>query len=331
MPGRYGKQRGVALIMVLLAMALVVVLATGMISQQSLRVFRASHYLAQQQGYTIATGAETFARSLLYRDYQDDQEAGSLVDSPDEFWARYALILPMDIDGLVEIQIEDLGGRINLNDLVGPTGQVNERVREQLQRLFRIQDITTVSVDAVIDWIDADGDMTGAGGGEDSSYRTLDPPYLSANQPFVSVSELRLMPGMTEQAYHSLRPNVSALPRGGAGINVNMAPLPVLQSLAEELTERQALLLVEHREQQVYNSVSDFLAQPLVEGIGLARQGLTVNSSYFEVVSRITYAGQEVTMVSTVFRNGEGEVQTLHRDISQRRRMTREPYTFSEG
>ena len=44
------RQRGVALIMVQLAMALVVMLASGMTQQQSLRVLKAGHYRAQQQG-----------------------------------------------------------------------------------------------------------------------------------------------------------------------------------------------------------------------------------------------------------------------------------------
>ena len=45
-PRLSNRQRGVALIMVLLAMALVVMLASGMTLQQSLRVFKAGHYLA---------------------------------------------------------------------------------------------------------------------------------------------------------------------------------------------------------------------------------------------------------------------------------------------
>ncbi len=60
----FDSQQGVALIMVLLAMALVVILATGMTQQQSVRVFRAGHYLAQQQGHSVALGAEVLpARS----------------------------------------------------------------------------------------------------------------------------------------------------------------------------------------------------------------------------------------------------------------------------
>ena len=64
-PRLSNRQRGVALIMVLLAMTLVVMLASGMTQQQSLRVFKAGHYLAQQQGQSIALGAEAFARQIL--------------------------------------------------------------------------------------------------------------------------------------------------------------------------------------------------------------------------------------------------------------------------
>jgi len=38
-----------------------------------------------------------------------------------------------------------------------------------------------------------------------------------------------------------------------------------------------------------------------------------------------------VNMVSTVFRTPEGEVQTVNRDIWQKNRITKEPFTISEG
>src|SRR5690554_4845831 len=102
----FRNQKGVALIMVLLAMALVVMLASGMTRQQSLRIFKAGHYLAQQQGYNIALGAEEFARRILVRDFEEDRENSLMVDSPDEFWAMNAAILPLDENGVAEVQIE---------------------------------------------------------------------------------------------------------------------------------------------------------------------------------------------------------------------------------
>lgn len=328
---RYFRQNGVALIMVLLAMALVVMLATGMHHQQSIWVFKAGHSLAQQQGHSIALGAEEFARRILIRDFEQDREDALMVDSPDEFWAMHAAILPLDASGVAEVQIDDLSGRINLNNLVSPNGRVDTLTRDRLIRLLRALGITAVSVGALIDWIDADDQTISAYGAEDGQYLMADPPYRAANQPFVSITELRLIEGMTEEIYVALRPHVIALPVSGIGINVNTATGPVLMSLHDDITEAQAKSVLAKREEQRFENLQDFLALPEFAGMGLKAAGLSVQTRFFEVVSQITYDNRVVTMVSTVFRNAEGEIQTVHRDSGQKNRITKEPYSISEG
>ncbi len=325
------KQQGVALIMVLLAMALVVMLASGMTQQQNIRVFKAGHYLAQQQGQSIALGAEAFARQILMRDFEEDKEDSLMVDSLDEFWAMNAAVLPVDNNGVAEVQIDDLGGRINLNDLVAANGQVDPLTRDRLTRLFVVLGITGVSVDALVDWIDPDDQTISAYGAEDGQYLMAEPGFRAANQPFVSVSELRLIEGMTEEIYVTLRPHVSALPVNGLGINVNTASAEVLMSLYEELTSAQAESILEKRKEERFENLQDFLALPEFAGSGMKPVGLGLQTRFFEVVSRITYDNRVVNMVSTVFRNQEGDVRTVHRDTGQKNRITKEPYTISEG
>ncbi|WP_323751057.1 type II secretion system minor pseudopilin GspK [Marinobacter sp.] len=324
-------QSGVALIMVLLAMALVVLLATGMTKQQSLRIYKAGHYLAQQQGHSIALGAEEFAKRILIRDYEEDKEDGSMVDSPDEFWAMHAAVLPLDENGVVEVQIDDLGGRINLNDLITASGEVDTLTKDRISRLLVALGITGLNVDTLIDWIDADDQTASAYGAEDGQYLMAAPGFRAANQPFVSITELRLIEGMTEEIYVALRPYVSALPVSGIGINVNSAAAPVLMSLHGELNEAQAETIIAKREEERFENLQDFLALPEFSGLGLKGNGLTLQTRFFEVVSRITYDNRVVNMVSTVFRNPEGEVRTVHRDTGQKNRISKEPYTFSEG
>ncbi|MEQ9547572.1 MAG: type II secretion system minor pseudopilin GspK [Marinobacter sp.] len=327
----HSHQRGVALIMVLLAMALVVMLATGMTQQQSVRVFRAGHYLAQQQGQSIALGAEAFARQILNRDFEQDKEDNLMVDSLDEFWAANSAVLPLDENGVVEIQIDDLGGRINLNDLVSANGQVDPLVRDRLARLLEALAISEISVDALIDWIDSDDQTVSAYGAEDGQYLMADPGFRAANQPFVSVTELRLIEGMTEEVYRRLKPHVATLPVTGIGINVNTATVPVLRSLHEELTQAQAESILEKRQEERFEDVQDFLALPEFSGLGLKASGLGVQTRFFEVVSRITYDDRVANLVSTVFRSPEGELKTVHRDTGQKNRITKEPFTVSEG
>lgn len=324
------RQGGVALIMVLLAMALVVMLASGMTQQQSVRVFRASHYLAQQQGHSVALGAEAFARQILVRDFEEDKENNAMVDSLDEFWAQNAAILPIDDNGVAEVQIDGLGGRINLNDLVRGNGQVDPLVRDRINRLLQVLEITTVNVDALIDWIDPDDQTVSAYGAEDGQYLMQEPAYRAGNQPFVTVSELRLIDGMTEEAYQALRPHVTALPVAGLGINVNTASAAVLRSLHEELTQAQADAILEKRQEERFETVQDFLAQPEFAGLGLKSTGLGLQTRFFEVVSRITYDDRVANLVSTVYRSPEGEMQTLHRDTGQKNRITKEPFSISE-
>lgn len=325
------KQQGVALIMVLLAMTLIVMLASGMTQQQNIRVFKAGHYLAQQQGQSIALGAEAFARLILLQDFEKDKEDNLMVDSPDEFWAMNAAILPLEDNGVAEVQIDDLGGRINLNDLVTGSGQVDPVTKDRVKRLLIALGITGLSVDALVDWIDADDQTISAYGAEDGQYLMADPGFRAANQPFVSVSELRLIEGMTEEIYTALRPHVTALPVSGLGINVNTATAEVLMSLHDELTAVQAASIIENREEERFESLQDFLALPEFAGLGLKPIGLGLQTRFFEVVSRITYDNRVVNMVSKVFRNQDGNVQTIHRDTGQKNRITKEPYAISEG
>jgi len=332
------RQSGVALLMVLLAMALVTLIAAGMAPKQELRIFSAGHYLAQQQGYSIALGAEAFAKRILYRDYEDDKENDGLIDSLDEFWASNSAVLPVEstdegdarILAVAEVQIDGLGGRINLNDLVRGGEAVDPVTKDRMAALLEVLEITSFRVDPLIDWIDSNDQTVSAYGAEDGQYLVAEPAYRAANQPFTSVSELRLIEGMTEEAYRALVPHVAALPVSGAGINVNTATAQVIASLHSELTLAQANTVLEKRAEEPFETVQDFLALPEFAGLGLKSSGLRVNTPFFEVVSRITYDSRVVNLISTVYRNPEGELQTVRRDTSQKNRITKEPVSVPE-
>lgn len=324
------RQRGVALIMVLLAMALVVLMAGGMMHKQGMRIFKTQHYLSQQQGQSVALGAEVFAGQILKTDYEDDKENSDMSDHPEEAWAKYSAILPLDNNGVAEVQIDDLGGRINLNDLFDQQGQVHQLTRDRIERLLRVLGIIDVSVDALIDWMDSNEQTVSAYGAEDGQYLVQDPSYRAANQPFSSVTELRLISGMTEEAYTLLRPHLTVLPVQGLGINVNMASAEVIRSLHDEITQQQAEALIEKRKDvEGWNTVGDFLEENGIPA-DVKPPGLTVRSYFFEVVSRITVNDRSTSLVSKIFRSPQGEMSTLSRDMSQKNRITKSPYTGEE-
>lgn len=63
-----------------------------------------------------------------------------------------------------------------------------------LEMLEALPDMTTEFAAAIVDWRDADQELTD-GGAELSNYLLLDPPYRCKDEPFESVEELRLVYG----------------------------------------------------------------------------------------------------------------------------------------
>ncbi|MFE8071732.1 type II secretion system minor pseudopilin GspK [Marinobacteraceae bacterium S3BR75-40.1] len=317
------RQQGMALIMVLLAFALVGSLAAGMLSSQSLMIYKASHYLDQRQARGFALGGEAFARQLLYRDWEDDDENNEMVDDPGEFWAANSAALPVKQGaGAVEMQINDLQGKINLNDLVDANGKVNPLVRDRLDRLIgMLPGLQAVNVDKIIDWIDDNDQVSSGQGAEDGIYLGMNPPYRAANFPFVDVSELRLIDGMTPEGFAVLKPHVSALPAHNQGINVNFASIQVIQSLVPKMTFQQAKVIYDdirdENKKFRFENVQDFIARPEFAGTGIKKDLLRVDSNFMESAVRVNLNGQIYRLVTKLYRNNKGELQVISRDAGE--------------
>ncbi|WP_077531403.1 type II secretion system minor pseudopilin GspK [Vreelandella utahensis] len=344
---RFTRQHGVALIIVLMAFALGSILASGMLSRQSIMIRGATTYLAQNDARSLALGAEAFARQFLARDLEGggntpeenqegsqgtDQEGTSTrreVDHPSEEWARSALALPVD-KGVIEAQINDLQGRLNLNALTEVDGSINQLQRNRLQRLLRVLEIRNVRPETFVDWVDADDERTGAAGAEDSDYMLLDPPYRAADQPFVSVTEVRLLDGMTEAAYQRLRPHVTALPNRDDMLNVNFASTAVLRSLHDRISQGQAESIRQTLRESPVESVEEFLALPEFAGLGLESDGLGVSTNFFEIAARVSVSGTVYRLVSKAQRTRNGTIRILSRDTGRSQLITKEQVQASE-
>ncbi|MEJ2644530.1 MAG: type II secretion system minor pseudopilin GspK [Gammaproteobacteria bacterium] len=299
------RQRGVALITAILVVALATVAAVSLAVHTQLDTRRTSNVLDNDQAYEYALGVETWARIILARDARDNR-----VDDLGEVWARRLPALPVT-GGQVAGHITDLQGLFNLNNLV-VSGKPSAPDVAQFQRLLAIVGLQPQLVQAVIDWIDPDVNVTFPDGAEDEAYLLLPTPYRAANQPLVSVSSLRLVKGFDAKAVAALEPYVCALP-GHTTINVNTAPAPVLQSLADGLTQQDAKALVNARGQDGFASVQDFLKQDPLAGRKVDAQGLSVASHYFLVTSDARVGNGRVLMYSKVERADNGQTRVLMR------------------
>lgn len=307
------RQRGVALITVLLVVAVVTVVAAGLIARQQLAIRSAANQLHARQAWHYALGGETLAKAILFRDLrQGDRNAP--VDHLGEAWARLPPF-PLDEGGQLRVRIEDPSGRFNLNSLFRD-GQPNEIALQQFRRLLLRLEITEPYAERLKDWIDQDQDPTGGYGAEDNQYLLLQPPYRTPNRALGDISELRLLLGMRDEHYRRLAPFVSALPPE-VPLNVNTASPMVLSALADSLSPEMAEQLVAVRGLQGFRDLQAFLSQPVLAGMGVQTEGLAVNTQYFQVISEVNIGDRRQVLVSQLQRGQDGRVRVLARDLGQ--------------
>lgn len=281
--GMPARQQGVALIVALLVLAIAAGLAAGMITQNQHAIDRTAMMLDGERADQLTDSALVLARALLEKDPTD-------VDSPSDIWAKPYVNVPVG-EGVLSLHIVDLQGRFNLNSLITAKGKTDPIALERLKRLMETVRVDPSRAAAVLDWIDANQDVS-QGGAEDGVYQSRNPPYLTANRPMVTVTALRAVAGITAQDYAKLAPYVSALPVG-APLNLNDADGVVLTTLGASNALGTQVGNAQGAQQATGDgaavqtsgvkatSVANFLNQSIFKGAKVDPSGLSVNSHYF--------------------------------------------------
>lgn len=312
------RQRGVALITVLLVVAIVTVVSAAMVARQQLAIRASANQLQARQAWHYALGGEALAQAMLARDLQDGGEPGAGIDHLQEAWARPLPAFGID-QGEIIVRIEDLAGRFNLNALLRDQ-QPNPAAVEQFRRLLLRLQIDAPYPERLLDWLDADqqpGDELGA---EDNAYLGLDPPYRSAGRRLYDLSELRLLLDMREEDFQRLAPYVTALP-ADVPLNVNTASALLLSSLGDNLSLGAAESLVALRRRAPFRNSAAFLAQPAMAGTTLQGAALAVGSQFFQATSEVRLGDRRLALVSLLQREQDGSVRVLARNLGQPARL----------
>lgn len=293
-----------------------------MIARQHIDIRRTTNIVHAGKAYEYARGIELWATRLLAQDLRQEEEK---IDHLDEAWAK-ALPRTDVAGGTLTGRIEDLQGRFNLNNLVqSGTPEDDEQTRPPMEsvrfeHLLERCDLPPGLVWSVMDWLDEDTNRFYPDGAEDYAYLGLDAPYRAANAPMVSPSELSLVHGFDYDAYACLEPFIATLPAYTA-INVNTASVEVLMALLGDITETQAIQLVERRQIQPYESVDDFLEAVEDIGISTSQVGnevsgnnlIGVNSSHYLVIADTQIGTVRMRLFSQVERLEDGNVRVLLR------------------
>jgi general secretion pathway protein K len=125
--------------------------------------------------------------------------------------------------GLVAVRVEDEGGKVNLN-----------RAREEkLAALFTFLGFSPeripIMVDSILDWR-SKGEQPLPFGAKSAYYMSLDPPYVCRDGPFETVEELSWVRGFEAPDLASRLTDYLTVQETGLAININTAPLPVLEA-----------------------------------------------------------------------------------------------------
>ena len=220
-------QRGVALLVAILLVALGTIVAAAMAYNNAMTARRAEATFDFDQALLVAQGAEALAAYGLKQQAQEN----SPYIYPGQLWSQP---LPPNevIPGVtLEAYLEDMQGRFNINDLVETDGETPNTVAIQaFQRLLVNRGLEPKWANYIVDWIDKDTTPMFPDGAEDSVYMEMDPPYRTPNLPITSTSELLALPGFTRADFDKLAPYIVALPPG-TPINVCSASPYVLDAL----------------------------------------------------------------------------------------------------
>jgi general secretion pathway protein K len=307
-------QRGAALLLAMLTVALVATIASAALWQQ----WRSAEVEAAErrrvQASWILLGALDWARLILREDAKGNQNSGAS-DHLGEPWAtpleeaRLSSFLAADKNNSAEElmpaflsgEVIDLQSRLNFRNLikVGGTGadtkaEISPADVATFTRLFNLLNLPPAELTA------AAANLLG------TTVRALDDPKPS-NSPLVPqrFAQLRWL-GLSERTLSALEPHATVLPVRSP-LNLNTASAEALSASVPGLDLALAQQLVSSRTVTPFRDLATAIARiPGATDKTITPQSHDVRSSFFEVRSRLRLDDVLIEERSLIQRNGLG-------------------------
>jgi general secretion pathway protein K len=321
------RQRGVALIIALVLVALATILATKMTFAGFLERRRAIGVMAVEQAMQFGLGAEALAADALAQDAQTSGQQTTLAGP----WAQPTPPLPItpadnpegEPIGTMQGQLDDMQGLFNLNNLARVVAGAatalptqDPQPLEQFQRLLLLVGLEPKWAAIARDWIDPDDIPGTPDGAEDQVYTSQMPPYRTGNWPMMSPTELMNLPGFGADRYRKIAPYVTALPSSTVPINICTAPAVVLESLAENLNgEYTPEVLASERRNGCFPDLNAFRAIVGPQNLAAINGRYGQTSQYFRLTTHVTLGTTEFTLYSLLLRGNGGKITPLLRSF----------------
>jgi len=179
-------QRGIALLVAVLLVALGTIVAAAVAYESAMTARRGTATYAFDQAVLIGEGAEALAAYGLRQIAQSNSKeiyAGQGWDKP---------LGPLEVvpGVMLEASLEDLQGRFNINNLVTNYDAPDQVSVAAFTHLLELVGLETKWTGYVVDWIDKNDQPSIPEGAEDSVYMGQTLPYRPPNRYITSISEL---------------------------------------------------------------------------------------------------------------------------------------------
>lgn len=318
------KQRGVAIITVLLVIAVVSVLAVKMSGQLRYQLAYTSAHESSEQAYWHWLSAEALARQVLVG--MQEQSDGKTQLNQD--WAQPQGPFPVR-GGMIAGQLKDLQACFNINSLALVEGEsaAREDGKERFKALLESLEVDTYTAErltaTLVDWLDEDSMLHESMGAEDPDYESLPQPYQAANALMSHISELRQVIGFNQTLYQLLKPYVCVIPGVREWrLNINTIDPEQPEILAAyfkgDIDVSTAEQILGNRGEQGYDTVDELrqesALQSVVQQAGQSDifENIAVTSEYFELHAQVQYGDLELYGTS-IIHVSQGASFVLHR------------------
>jgi len=317
------KETGFALVLAIVVVTLLSVAGLELSREVRLSLALASNFQDRTKARMKALDGLTLAAHALSGD-------DPAYDSLDEDWASLGETLeepekkeknqePDPVKAGLELSLEDLGGRLNLNLLVDQKGQANAMWVGVFSRLLEITGHSPDLLSTLQDWLDKDSE-TRTGGAEAADYKTLGRKTGPRNGRLLDIDELGLVRGFGKAVMQGAEDKTGlaglVAVTGNTKINVNTAPIEILRSLDTGLSEGLAKAIVELREERPIRKLTEIrglvgMSPDLYRAVSPM---LDIKSAWFAAASRGS-SGRARYRIKAVFKRDKKEIKLVEARI----------------
>lgn len=291
------KQRGVALLTVLLILSVMITIAVSMTDRLTRGIRLTQGIVYSQSAYWYGQAAADLGVMVLNQDFKDTDTV-----SLNQAWARQNFAFPLQ-NGSISGTVKDMRSCFNVNALgKSDTSNNADKGNNQMMELSEFQLLLTeigiskktakIIAYSTKDWVDTNNVANDPQGAEDVYYKGLGLPYLAAHHLMVDISELRAVRGVGQKTYDAIAPFLCAIPVSDQKIDINTVSTKQPEILYALFGENSGLSLgalkklLASRPKSGWKTVNQFISDPLLgkfNASGSITNQLSVTSDFFQL------------------------------------------------